>query len=527
MAVVASLQDFRQTGPPADIGTYEFGSDILVSTHTFAGATYVFALRAGERGWVLVDLLPLTGANATTVILAAINALTAGRTWEETVTVKGRYVGLGQIVLPSYIILEIDGYWEAQDALDTHFITNSDPAGGNTDITIRYGWVNANKENQTGDMSCIHMEKVTRPHVFFMKVRGGARPVGAAHGEGICFWECTLGKIIGNYSYEAYYDNIKVRGSSTYCLIANNTCKDSETKGGIQVSSETTCHNDVIGNIIYQYIHALDNGIRVHSAHDNLIADNKIYAYASTGVQLLDYAYNNTVQGNHIFTNGGGIYVYSGTPASFRPNHNYFVDNTIILATNVATSRGVHIADGDYNVIWKNTIRGAGGGTGVEIGATYCSYNRLGPNYYYNLTTNVTIPADIDVEFIDCQSFCGSSYGEVPGGGAQTFGVLVGKASSNNNEPQMRQIIAKAGIFRNAYVQTNVNIGAGETFHLIYRKNAADQAIDVTMTGAVQTGNDRNHSFTCAAGDLIAVRITETGAVPALHVQWAVQFLPF
>ena len=74
MSVIAGLQDFRQEAPPADIGVYHFPAAIIVFKYTFAGTTYVCAVRSGERGWVLVDF----GTDAATVINSAINALTAG-----------------------------------------------------------------------------------------------------------------------------------------------------------------------------------------------------------------------------------------------------------------------------------------------------------------------------------------------------------------------------------------------------------------------------------------------------------------
>jgi len=73
MAAIAGLMDFRQEGPPADIGTFQLPCRVLVFQHTFAGTTYVCAVRAGVRGWVLVDY----GTVASTVIQAAINVLPA------------------------------------------------------------------------------------------------------------------------------------------------------------------------------------------------------------------------------------------------------------------------------------------------------------------------------------------------------------------------------------------------------------------------------------------------------------------
>lgn len=71
MSVIAGLQDFRQAGPPADIGTFQLTCSVMVFQHTFSGTTRIAAIRSGERGWVLIAY----DADATVVIQAAIDAL--------------------------------------------------------------------------------------------------------------------------------------------------------------------------------------------------------------------------------------------------------------------------------------------------------------------------------------------------------------------------------------------------------------------------------------------------------------------
>jgi len=68
LSTIAGLTDFRQEGPPADIGTFLMPTGVLVFQYTFAGTTYFVAVRSGERGWVLVDY----GTVAATVINSAI-----------------------------------------------------------------------------------------------------------------------------------------------------------------------------------------------------------------------------------------------------------------------------------------------------------------------------------------------------------------------------------------------------------------------------------------------------------------------
>lgn len=91
MSVIAGLQDFRQESPPADVGVYQFPSDVLVFEHTFAGTAYICAVRAGLRGWVLVGYLPsAVAANVDAVTQAAVNELggNPGEVWLGTMNVN-------------------------------------------------------------------------------------------------------------------------------------------------------------------------------------------------------------------------------------------------------------------------------------------------------------------------------------------------------------------------------------------------------------------------------------------------------
>ncbi len=74
MAAIAGMQDFRQQGPPADIGTYLMPCSALVFRYVFAGTTYYCSVRSGERGWVPIAI----GTVPETVINATFTALGAG-----------------------------------------------------------------------------------------------------------------------------------------------------------------------------------------------------------------------------------------------------------------------------------------------------------------------------------------------------------------------------------------------------------------------------------------------------------------
>lgn len=74
MAQIAGIQDFRQEGPPGDIGTFQITSSVLIFQFTFSGVTFNVALRAGVRGWVLIS----SSTVFSTVLLAAATDIVEG-----------------------------------------------------------------------------------------------------------------------------------------------------------------------------------------------------------------------------------------------------------------------------------------------------------------------------------------------------------------------------------------------------------------------------------------------------------------
>jgi len=97
------MQDFREMGPPGDIGSFLSVTSIIVYQHRFSGTTYICAARQDDRGWVLVS----HGTDARTVIQAAINALpTAGG---KIFIRAGTYTLTLAIDLRQHLIIEGEG----------------------------------------------------------------------------------------------------------------------------------------------------------------------------------------------------------------------------------------------------------------------------------------------------------------------------------------------------------------------------------------------------------------------------------
>ena len=77
-------------------------------------------------------------------------------------------------------------------------------------------------------------------------------------------------------------------------------------------------------------------------------------------------------------------------------------------------------------------------------------------------------------------------------------------------------------------VSAERSAAAGQTWTFTYRLEGASTAVTTSISGAAQTtASDRAHGFTCAVLDRLAVLITATAGTPQVHLQWAIQFLPF
>jgi len=333
----ASLIDFRGQGAPADIGTFAMPASVVVYTATFSGNFYVCAARQGDRGWVLIDHLLLSGANATTVINAALASLTAGRTWKEVVVVIGNYTDLGIINVPSYITLIVQGYWLAQANLGTSFVVNVGGGGGTDLIEIcGGGTIDGNRLNQAaGDQSTIFMDTVLNCWVHHLRVYGDRRLV-TDRGEGIELFNCKFGIVAYCDVQPSDHDCIKFRGATSYSIVAHCTCltgNEIQESSGIQFAYEPS-NCVAIGNTVQCNNGANARGMKIHAASDNIFADNTILNSGVAGIVLI--------------TAGGQTCV-----------ENMIVNNTIVTMYSVALGISVYGAGTmNFNRIVNNTIKG-------------------------------------------------------------------------------------------------------------------------------------------------------------------------
>lgn len=372
MAQIAGLSDFRGQGAPADLGTFVMPCSVVVYQARFGGTTYVCAARQGERGWVLVGYLALTGANATAVINAALAALTAGRTWKETVVVIGNYVDLGTINLPSYLLLMIFGSWRLENNHVGSWLVNAAGVAGNVWIEVCGGKLDGNQGNQVSGGNVINFRMSDDCWVHHMEIicafRTSASAEGVYEGTGVQFAGNGAGAP-GSY-----------RGIVAHCRI-RNMYKDGvqyeRAPNGIVYSCTfLTTVSGAWETSAVQFAYASDNGVCFGCSCDvgnlattrgykNHGCSNCIFAFNTAknarliGIWIASYDYavnDNIVMGNRVIgpgLQGTGI-IITGPISSYR---NLIMGNTVNGHTVGITSDGSS-AIMYRSLIISNTVRG-------------------------------------------------------------------------------------------------------------------------------------------------------------------------
>ena len=441
MSAIAGITDFRQQAPPADIGVYAFPGEALVFKHVFAGTTYVCAVRPGDRGWILIDYQVSSAANDTVVIQSALDSLTAGRTWKETVILKGNYTTNTPLLIATYTIFR-GGTITLADGADCNVIENSDRAGGNENIEIHHCDVNANWENQAASNNAITMYNVDELHIHHCRVRGGRRAgvydLTRQSGEGIMAYSCHYVIIDDNFCYNAYYDDIKVMHTEHF-IVSHNVCRGpSQASGAIQaaesplwgiISDNTVVKTGAGQNIKLhgaQHVIVSNNSIRIgvygiiliDLSHNNIIIGNSIYNPTTAGIFVgLDAVCNdNIIAKNHIWSYGGGhigINVDFGTRTTIEGNRlngnsagnplpdgiittanavgTDIVENRFVFVTTPITDGGAgtlinhnegnvgHYQSADYGVAWANWVANI---AGTATNGTRCIFHNTNDDTY-------------------------------------------------------------------------------------------------------------------------------------------------
>ncbi len=283
-------------------------------------------------------------------IQAAIGALTAGRTWKETVVFIGSFSPSAAVSVPSYTILDL-----RQAKLTLANGANSDiytVVTNATDIELEGGLLDGNRLNQIGGYSGImirgstdvkiHGTKVTSCYRHNITLEGGSRyqcsDLILLDAGQFNFYTYTLNGI--GYVTKSQFNNIigigsgkvdPMNGSSILfanlqdCEIDNIYAEDALTGGGIDINTcsylsvglLTAYNNNWLGVEISNTRHStfgaivahgnLADGLNLHTSCYNVtIAETVLYQNNTAGGRISD-SYRINILGGHIFNNSQAV----------------------------------------------------------------------------------------------------------------------------------------------------------------------------------------------------------------------------
>jgi len=384
---VAGLQDFRQEGPPGDIGVFQAAASIIVYQFTFSGVTYYVAQRMGIRGWTLVTPLNTDPAIILNSAMTAINVAGGGVIYCKAGTYAFTNAN-NKLLMKNYVALRGEGYgtvfqmptnianWSG--LIENEHCRTSTP---DTFMEIAYIAFDGRHASQTNQSVCsIYMEGVQHVkvhHCWFLDQKGFGFDsqdfaVNANHTSDV--------ELAFNYCDYAGYNfcGFAAEGAAgaTFSKISVHDNYVTNTDTGISFFG-LVVDSSIVNNICYHNQNTLlfTNHVGIamepngsYSPSDILISgnhveDNKggIVCLAGNKIDIVnDIVYKNGVTG----VTGYGISLWSTTT-------NCHVSNNIITIFNDMASTALFVY-GERHTVSGNRIDGlASNGVTISWGADY------------------------------------------------------------------------------------------------------------------------------------------------------------
>ena len=315
MSQIAGLQDFRQEGPPADVGTYVLTSSALVFPFTFSGTTYYAAIRPGISGWVLLDqntvpedvinqAFTTLGAGARVVLLDGPYTLqVAGISFtanEQVLDGQGRSTFIdGDALATGVHAINLSGF---DDCIIRNLSVQTEDGGGkNCDcISIENGANRFTIENViivNSDDDGINIVGTTITGGYILNCK-----ILAADDNSI-----YIDMDAANYLDDLIISKCQIISSGDEGIYIVHRCRDSiiadcilknTVDDGINVYDDTSVRLNIHNNKIYN---AGDYGLFSNAPHST-ITENHIYTSANDGLSIR--AEHNIIAGNNIYGAG-------------------------------------------------------------------------------------------------------------------------------------------------------------------------------------------------------------------------------
>jgi len=108
---------------------------------------------------------------------------------------------------------------------------------------------------------------------------------------------------------------------------------------------------------------------------------------------------------------------------------------------------------------------------------------------------------------------------------ATEFASIIGwNGTLTDIEDRTKCAFPVAGKLKNFYVRLNQAPGAGKSFTFTIRKNGADTALVVTISGTDTVGQNTTNEIEIAVGDLVNIKIAPTNTPTGAYVAFGLEF---
>lgn len=107
-----------------------------------------------------------------------------------------------------------------------------------------------------------------------------------------------------------------------------------------------------------------------------------------------------------------------------------------------------------------------------------------------------------------------------------SYYAIQGDGAPNATETSAYTIMPTDGILDQMYVAVQTAPGGAQTDTFTFRKNASDQSMTATITGAATSASDLTHSVSVAQGDTTSVKIVTSATAAASRIRCSMRFVP-
>ncbi|MGC1132296.1 MAG: right-handed parallel beta-helix repeat-containing protein [Nitrososphaeraceae archaeon] len=412
--------------------------------------------------------LVMSGTDPTTLINHGMeNALSPGRKNKETIKLKGSFVNLRTILIPSYTILDLsDAYIRQADMTHDHLISNKNKDSGNTNIDIIGGIIDGNKLGNASDYedlgfpgadvsNTIQLENVTNCGInSITMINGYYHGLRIRNSIGVLIGNCTFKSISRESITISGY--AKPVGTCGVIRVSNNAIYDS---GNSFVSTLKTYDVIISGNLCENVV-GQASGITINGTNNqvvnNTIRNTYLDPISIAQINLPDFdASGSIVSGN--ICHGARFSLSNGISSVVYPCKNLIISNNRISGT----GEGISLSGRDQNILITDNIINSSRNSGIRIsGITGFEIQniKISNNICYNNGT-ARDPNELNKAGIrlssqqvgllhDCVIENNSCFDDRQEGKTQEYGILL--------------VNTKDCIVRQNYLRNNIVSGMGE-----------------------------------------------------------------